>query len=53
MGVAEGLSEQHFGGLKGDAEMREIFSDVMQLLAIIMIMVTLAVSMAAVSQMLG
>jgi len=32
---------------------KEIFSNLMQLLAIIMMMVTLAISVAAVSQMMG
>jgi len=53
MVVALVVSERESTVQGGTPEVKEIFSNLMQLLAIIMMMVTLAISVAAVSQMMG
>jgi hypothetical protein len=53
MAVAEYVRERKLKGQGGTKAMREVADNFMKLLAIIMLMITLAVSTAAVSQMLG
>jgi hypothetical protein len=53
MNVAQGGFGQSISGSKGDATVKEIASSFAQLIGIIMLTITLAVSLAAVSQMLG